>query len=96
MCRQMDLPTDFSLLVITADKQKNSGGEELYIPKAWKHTSVNHKQQVALEKAQKQESIFRRNPNHYDNSTRNIKLPNGEIRKIHIRLVRKFNNKTVL
>lgn len=96
MCRQMDLPSDFSLMVITADRHKNTGGEELFIPRAWKHTALSHKQQQALDAAQKKETVFRRNPNHYENSTRNLKLPNGEIRKIHIRLVRLFNNQTVL
>lgn len=96
MCRYMDTPAEFSLLVITANKQSSEGGEELFIPRAWKHTSATRKEQQALDAAQKQEAVFRRNPNHYDNSTRNLKLPNGEIRKIHIRLVRQFNGKTVL
>lgn len=92
----MDTPADFSLMVITANKQTGEGGEELYIPRAWKNAAISAKEQKALDAAQKQEDVFRRNPNHYDNSTRNVRLPNGEIRKIHIRLVRQFNGKTVL
>jgi hypothetical protein len=37
-----------------------------------------------------------RNPNHYLHSTRNVKLQNGEIRKIHIRLIVKFNGVHVI
>ena len=96
MCRYMDTPAEFSLMVITANKQTGEGGEELFIPRAWKNSSLTPKEQQALDKAQEIEVVFRRNPNHYENSTRNLRLPNTEIRKIHIRLVRQFNGKTVL
>lgn len=34
--------------------------------------------------------------NHYQHSTRNVMLQNGEIRKIHIRLIVQFNNARVV
>ena len=53
-------------------------------------------EQNSLENAQPASAFVSRNPKHFENSTRNIKLPNGSIRKIHIRLVRVFNNKKVI
>lgn len=38
----------------------------------------------------------RKNPNHYENTTRNIELPSGHIRKFNFRLVTKFNNLEVI
>lgn len=38
----------------------------------------------------------RKNPNHFVNSSRNIELPNGEIKKINIRFIIKFNNQNVV
>lgn len=37
-----------------------------------------------------------RNPNHFKNQTRNIELANGEIKKINIRFIIKFNGKNVV
>ena len=37
----------------------------------------------------------KKNPNHWVNSTRNILLPNGQIRKVHIRLIIEFNHQKV-
>lgn len=86
----------FALKVITADVNRGTGGEELLIPMAWKHTAKTTREEQALQKKSETVARYSRNPNHYDNSTRNLKLPNGEIRKIHIRLIREVNGKTVL
>lgn len=40
--------------------------------------------------------IGRKNPNHYDHATRNVKLANGQLRKFHIRLLFAINNKKIL
>lgn len=37
-----------------------------------------------------------RNPNHYDNATRNVQLYNGQIRKFHIRLLFEINGQKLL
>ena len=37
----------------------------------------------------------RKNPHHWDNRTRNIKLPTGEIKKINILLITEFNGEKV-
>jgi hypothetical protein len=38
----------------------------------------------------------RKNPNHWDNKTRNIELPGGQIKKINILFITKFNNLEVI
>jgi hypothetical protein len=38
----------------------------------------------------------RKDANHFQNRTRNIELENGDIRKIHLRLIDSINGKKVL
>jgi hypothetical protein len=38
----------------------------------------------------------RKNPNHWDNKTRNIELSGGQIKKINILYITKFNNLEVI
>jgi hypothetical protein len=40
--------------------------------------------------------VTRRNPFHRKNKTRNIELPNGELRKINFRLITSFNSHTIV
>ena len=40
-------------------------------------------------------SKIKKNPQHFQNRTRNIELKNGNIRKIHIRLIDSINGKKV-
>lgn len=91
----MDGGEPFSLMAITWDEKKKTGGEELFIKQAWKHNPVKPEDRKAIAQAQPK-TLLRKNPNHFNNSTRNLRLPNGEIRKVHIRLIRQFNGKTVL
>lgn len=37
----------------------------------------------------------KKNPNHFENRTRNIELPNGDIRTINILFIKKFNGQKV-
>jgi hypothetical protein len=39
---------------------------------------------------------IKRNPNHFQNRTRNLELQNKDIRKIHIRLIISINGKKVV
>lgn len=91
----MDGGQPFSLMAITCNKKLKTGGEELFIKQAWKHNPLKASERQAIAKAQP-ESSLRKNPNHFKNSTRNLRLPNGDIREVHIRLIRQFNGKTVL
>jgi hypothetical protein len=92
----IDSPETFSITVITANKQRGTGGEILELKNVRGHRSKTRREAEALSRAQKEEKKFKRNPHHYDNSTRNVLLQNGDIITIHIRLIRVFNGKTVL
>lgn len=91
----MDSGQPFSFSFVTSDKKRGTGGEWISLKWAVKHMLL--KKGDAAEIAILQPiSVDRRDPNHFENSTRNVKLKNGEIRKVHLRLIRVFNNKTVL
>ena len=92
---QMDSGNPFSISFVTADNKKNEGGEWIDIAQAYKHEFVTRRQMNEAQKYQPKSNVLSKNPNHYANSTRNIRLPNGEIRKLHIRLITKFNNQIV-
>jgi hypothetical protein len=77
---------------VTADKKKNSGGEWIEISSAAKHEFLTRREMDKIAKAAPASNMMHKNPNHYQNSTRNLRLPNGEIRKVHIRLITQFNN----
>lgn len=85
-----------SICFVTSDKKRDTGGEWIEIRDARKHTFLNKNEQAKLDKVQPITSGVAKDPQHYQNSTRNLKLKNGEIRKIHLRLIRKFNTKTVI
>ena len=91
----MDGGQPFGLAFITADTRKETGGELIILAKAWKHNVLTHTERLALRRSQPK-TEWRKNPNHYENSTRNIRLENGDIRKVHLRLMRVFNGKTIL
>lgn len=78
----------FSISFVTANKSKKTGGEILEL------------ENVKLNKFQKQvvkniESIPKP-ANETANEIRNFLLPNGQIRKCHIRLITKFNGQPVV
>ena len=93
--QQMDSGARFSLAFVTADKYKKKGGEWIEIAEAWKGFERTEQQRRSSAKTQPK-TVIMKNPNHFENSTRNICLPNGEIRKVHIRLIRRFNNKIII
>ncbi len=91
--RTLDSGATCSLGFRTFDFKKDRGGEYVDVQECHKH---NYKT-LGEKKQERNDVRFHRNPNHYENSTRNIVvMPGGEIRKLHIRLIRKFNGKTVL
>ena len=95
MITYMDSGQPFSMSFVTYDKKRKRGGEWINIKSAVK-LMAPEKQQKAIEAAQPTFTMVSKNPKHFENSTRNIKLQNGSVRKIHIRLVRLFNNKKVI
>tara|TARA_B100002049_G_C15820242_1_gene266641 strand:+ start:140 stop:493 length:354 start_codon:yes stop_codon:yes gene_type:complete len=47
-------------------------------------------------KPSEKREIIKKNPNHFTNKTRNIKLENGGIKKINIKYIIEFNGKHVI
>ncbi len=94
MLDHLDSGQPCNLVVIAANRQANTGGDEMvfkaakkYIQKPKVHELLQPKESSGKES---------KNPNHFYNSTRNILLPNSEIKTIHIRLIIEFNGKQVM
>ena len=90
-------PVRFQLKYVTADKTKGTGGEIIELKDACK-CSVRTKQGKEIFSAKQKfptNDRVTKDPNHWVNSTRNCLLPNGQKRKLHIRLIIEFNNKKV-
>ncbi|WP_421801766.1 hypothetical protein [Flagellimonas sp.] len=90
----------FSLKARTLNRNSRTGGKLLEYSKAklvMPEENPNSNTIESLRTKRKSLSGIRRNPSHYDNKTRNIKLlPGGEIRKIHIRYIIEFNGQKVI
>lgn len=93
---QMDSGNPFEIGFFTADKKRGTGGEFKLVKKAFKSQYLTPEQQIAA--APTQPGARRRcNPRHFQNSTRNIvRASNQDTLTVHIRLIRRFNGKTVL
>ena len=89
-------PIRFQLKFITANRSEKTGGEIIELKDACK-CSVKTKKGKEIFATKNLPAIERitKDPNHWVNSTRNILLPNGQKRKLHIRLIIEFNNKKV-
>jgi hypothetical protein len=89
-------PLKFHLKFVTADRIRRTGGEIIEIQSGKKCVS-NRNGKTVFDTRQKvdENPSNSRQPNHWVNSTRNIILPNGGIRKVHIRLIIEFNNQKV-
>ena len=83
-----DLPVD-------RDERRKTGGEWLKANGVHKTEFVTKAEQRKMNKVQPRQEVMK-NPNHYDNATRNIVFKNSEVRTIAIRLMRRFNGKTIL
>ena len=94
MLDHLDSGQPCNLVVIAANRQANTGGDEMVFKAAKKYIQ----QLTAIKIVQPKESVTKdkKNPSHFDHATRNILLPNGEIKKIHIRLIIEFNGKQVM
>jgi hypothetical protein len=92
----MDAGKMFSIGFRTFNDKLQTGGEWIEFKECVKHNHLTR--QELKEKANKpREKVFK-DPKHYENATRNIKVieRDGELVKVHLRLIRKFNGKTVL
>jgi len=89
----MESGEPFSIEFVTCDMKRKKGGEIISIDGAvLRRTAVDREQE-------KQSNPINANPsrsaNEYTNATRNLLLPNGQTRKIHIRLITMFNGQSV-
>ena len=79
-------PVPFSLSVRTFNRQNKRGGK----------LDVYHKATLMQQPKNKAAADSLTDPNHWENRTRNIKLPTGEIKKINILFIIAFNGKEVV
>lgn len=90
----------FSIKVRTLNKYSKTGGKLIHYPTAKlviKEENPNVNSINSLKTVPNTPVTTRRNPRHFDNKTRNIKvLPHNTIKKIHIRYIIEFNNQKVI
>ncbi|MGA3014682.1 MAG: hypothetical protein ABSD71_11705 [Bacteroidales bacterium] len=90
-------PFRFQMKYVTANRLLGTGGEIIELKDGCK-CSGKTKQGKPIFSEKKNFSTndkVSKDPRHWTNSTRNILLSNGQIRKVHIRLIIEFNNKKV-
>jgi hypothetical protein len=100
----------FSIEVVSYDRQKGTGGkihiyeEAVLLTEATRGTylgrELTESERSVSASVADQELIVPKNPNHYFNYTRNIRIlqdghPTNIIKKVHPPLILKFNGKTV-
>ena len=88
----------FQIKFVTANRGLLTGGEIVELKHAWKCVGKRNGKPVFDQR--KKSSLgsndqIPKDPRHWVNSTRNLLLPNGQIRKVHIRLIIEFNDKKV-
>ena len=81
----------FDVKFVTADLEKQTGGEIIELRQV--RLSIA-KRAAPIARAGKKKNAGTQN--HWANSTRNAVLPNGLIRKFHIRLIIEFNGRKVI
>lgn len=79
-----------SMTFITADVNKGSGGKVIELIKA----RICRKRPGSAPKKASPE--FAINPNHNYHFTRNMELPNGQIRKVHPILITNLNQEAIV
>jgi len=90
----------FDIKVRTFNKYSKTGGRLLHFPQAklvMKEENPNTDSVLSLRIKRTTRPTERKNPAHFTNKTRNIKiLPQKHIKKIGIRHIIEFNNKKVI
>jgi hypothetical protein len=95
MIDSMDAGEKFSLGVRTFNKREDTGGEYISYDECYK-SKLEMNRPAKVTQPQHFAPSFKKDPRHYENSTRNIVvLPEGNIVKVHLRLIRRFNSKVV-
>lgn len=90
----------FDISYRTFNKNSKTGGKLKYHVDAKLVMKEKPSEKAAfyalLKKPSRKKEVFRKNPNHFSNKTRNIRLENGDITKIHIKYIITFNGKKVI
>lgn len=87
----------FDLTFRSLQRNSKSGGKLYEYNQVKKYRKEKFKHSEAALKTAAESSIkFSKNPNHFENRTRNLELQNGEIKKIHIRLMISINGKQIV
>lgn len=90
-------PVRFDLVCWAYSEVRGTGGEELHYTNVCLNDVKSKAEPTLKEEFRRQKPVIvtnssPKNPNHWDNQTRNIRLANGQIRKIHIKFIKSFNN----
>jgi len=90
-------PVRFQVRYVTANRITKEGGEIIELKDACKCSVKTRKGEEVFPEKRHFQAIEKvsKDPRHWSNSTRNILLPNGQKRKLHIRLIIEFNHKRV-
>lgn len=85
-------PFPFDIVFRTLNRNSKTGGRLVEYKKVVKSTSTKKvTTKHSLLTAIQQSANTNKNPNHFTNRTRNLMLQNGDIKKIHIRLIVSIN-----
>ncbi|MBT0551972.1 hypothetical protein [Riemerella anatipestifer] len=84
-------PIPFSIKIRTFNLQNKTGGNIKFYSSA---VLLNPPRQKGAKRLAM--NIDFKNPNHFANRTRNIKLPDGQIKKINILFIQEYNGKKVV
>jgi hypothetical protein len=89
----------FAIRYTTWNEQTGRGGDEKFILNAQRLFGEDVKENEGIRNNINNLVAATKNPNHFANSTFNIRVVaagRGDIRKVHVQLVTEFNGKTVL
>lgn len=90
----------FNISVRSLNKNSKTGGKMYHYENAklvMEETSLDPLGIKALQMLPSEKRvIFKKSPNHFKNKTRNLRLENGDVKKIHIKHIINFNGKKVI
>ena len=97
----MGKPPRFDIVIWTFDHKRRTGGEEISFKNVCLNDIKPDKKYELVAKENLRESteakqVLIKNPNHRANKTRNLRLPNGQVRKFHIRFIKSFNGQQII
>lgn len=89
----MESGEPFSVEFVTCDLKRKRGGEIISVEGAVLMRTTTDR--ANEQQSKPTNATTTRSANEYENATRNLLLPNNQVRKIHIRLITKFNGQSV-